>query len=840
MGDRLAIGVLSIVLTGSMLALGGSIPIWFLPFGALAILTALAAAFLAPERRRVGPVPVLVLLSLAAFSLLQAAPMPLSWLERLSPAAADVWARCLLPVQGGVRYGTLSLDPSATVFEAFKWASYAATFYLGAIVARRWTLPFVLTLVFGVGLVLAFVSLGHAVLGATKVYGLYEPHQGIAAGHANPFLNANTLSGYLNLTALVGVGLILSRPPVLPRFVLGAGALVMVAVSIRAASRAGLASLLLGVIVFTIGVALARGSHRTSTKVAAYTTTGLLLAGAALAVIGADAEFWADLLQEDTTKLELPAASLPLVKDHAWFGVGRGAFESVFQAYAPPSKLHVAYTHPENFVVQWVAEWGVVVAPLAFGALAWCLSPRRLAAGRSVAATGAFAGVFALLLQNLADLGLELAGVGTALAAVLGALWSGASSRTSIAASRSRGLQWGLRGGLAFGALTIVLAMVDGTTTLRDDRTAVRKLLDLRVRDGSLPVRDELRGAVKTMSARHPADYYFPLAGAMSARLDGSNPMPWLQRALERGPTVGRNHLLLGEVLADYGFARQALLELKLAVSYEAGLAFYAAGLAVRLTRDPHLLLLAVPDERNGLAVLEHMVQGLTSQASTGALRELLDREAIRRAPELTAPRERLVDLYLAAMVTKAAPCSVVAECAAWVAEHAASLSEHAPRTTKGVRAHARLALMDNDRGRAAQLLEDGCNVPDERAPCFRLLAETLAADGATTERLGTALDAFTSAACAEKKECADAHAWVGALHDEREEHQLAVTSYQRAAREDPTVARQLQLAGAAKRAHLPATEIEALEEAVKLNGSDPQLEERLLDARARSRALPF
>src|SRR6266852_6681145 len=56
--------------------------------------------------------PVIIALGLSAYTLLQAVPMPMAVLEKLSASSADIWKRSL--VAGGeaeLRWGSLSLDP---------------------------------------------------------------------------------------------------------------------------------------------------------------------------------------------------------------------------------------------------------------------------------------------------------------------------------------------------------------------------------------------------------------------------------------------------------------------------------------------------------------------------------------------------------------------------------------------------------------------------------------------------------------------------------------------------------------------------------------------------------
>ena len=51
---------------------------------------------------------------------------------------------------------------------------------------------------------------------------------------------------------------------------------------------------------------------------------------------------------------------LPLAMDHFGFGIGRGAFVSVYPQYKT-SPLQLTFAFPENLVAQFVGEWGVIV-----------------------------------------------------------------------------------------------------------------------------------------------------------------------------------------------------------------------------------------------------------------------------------------------------------------------------------------------------------------------------------------------------------------------------------------------------------------------------------------------
>ncbi len=73
--------------------------------------------------------PALVAASLAAYTIFQALPLPMPVLEFLSASSADIWKRALLPTGEGMRaWGSLSLDPGASLIEAVKCMTYGAVF----------------------------------------------------------------------------------------------------------------------------------------------------------------------------------------------------------------------------------------------------------------------------------------------------------------------------------------------------------------------------------------------------------------------------------------------------------------------------------------------------------------------------------------------------------------------------------------------------------------------------------------------------------------------------------------------------------------------------------------
>src|SRR6185295_7534301 len=120
---------------------------------------------------------------------------------------------------------------------------------------------------------------------------------------------------------------------------------------------------------------------------------------------------------------------------------------------------------------------------------------------------------------------------------------------------------------------------------------------------------------------------FFPLVGALATWRAGLDPMPWIERALERAVVHPRAHFLLANVLARYGWSSQAMLELRTALDQEPGLAGPAAALALATARAPHALLGLVPPGRRGLLLLDEIAQRLP-EPRDAALRARMADEA--------------------------------------------------------------------------------------------------------------------------------------------------------------------------------------------------------------------
>ncbi|HEY3494634.1 MAG TPA: O-antigen ligase family protein, partial [Polyangiaceae bacterium] len=517
-----------------------------------ALLAAGAAVLLAP-RAGVFPRVGWLVLALTAYTALQLLPLPWSVVNVLSPGSAAIWAEVLRPFgEAPLRWVTLSMDPGATAIELLKAFAYVCVLLAARGAAKRGASSIPL-LLFGSALLVAFITLVHGALDIQRVYGLYQQ---LSAGRwtRGPFVNGNNLAGYLNLGLFAGAGLWLSERSRVPRWIPALGIPVLAASLVLGGSRGGAATLMLGAVIF-VAVALRR-RDAAAVRIVGGTVLIAVLSGVALLAFGSD-QVVAELSDRSVGgKVRLWGWALGLARDFPVFGVGRGGFETAFPPYRGPSDYEWAsvYTHAENVLVDWVVEWGL---PVTLGAIIGFALLLRPALGRirgDSRSAGVLIGLGALLVQSVVDFGLELYAVA---AAALVAYSTAEEVDDTRRPSRVQTL---------IGPVGVVLAsllvLVLGANPLQIER---RKLREEIVALGARPSPQALAGAKQDLRGamlRHPGEPYFAQLGAVIASRERRDPLPWLARALERGPRLGSVHYELAQLLHAHGRRGQALMHL--------------------------------------------------------------------------------------------------------------------------------------------------------------------------------------------------------------------------------------------------------------------------------------
>jgi len=780
---------------------------------------------------------------LALWTALTALPLPSSLASLLAPRAAELWGQALEPSGAlPLSYFPLSLAPSATVVCALNWSGYAILALAAATVARELGLTHLLLSVLGVAVLVALLTLVHALLGLEHLLGLPRlPARG-TVGPASVLVNPNNLAGYMNLGTFAALSLLGSRRPGAPRALLAVGGALTVATVISSGSRGGVLALGFGLLAWCVLFAArrfspARGRQRQAIKQAPFALV-LVLAGISIAVLGSNPDLERELFGDDASKLHelgLLATSFDQVD---WIGVGRGAFDSV-SARLTQEGANFTHEYIENFALSWLLEWGPWVGAAALLGLCFLLAPGRLRVRGHPSAEGAWLSIVVLLLQNVADLGLELPALAGALAVVGGGLEGSRQARG--AGPDVPG--WGApAAGRLLTAVTGLLAVLLLWTVLTGpalaaERESARVLAMRAAAQSSNEVeRRAAWSAVYGGMKRFPAEPYFPLVGGWLALHRGEDAMAFAAKALSRAPRSARVDLLLIEVLAQRGAVDQALLHVRRAAEADRTLTPTLATRVVRLTTDAKRLARVAPAGVTGARFLLEIGGALPREAPARSRRHLL-LAAVERAPKDVRVEAALGWALLGDLRAGGAPCPLEAEqekcpLAEGTRERVRGLAESIRDVPAcdGLRLHAALLAYEG-KGPAAVDLLTACPSCAAPANCAKDRVELALEHGDEAERR-LALGAFRSGVCDTPTHCADAEQWLANLFERRSQPELALVHAWRAAELDPSIERHLaagrsaRLAGNVERADV------ALSRARRLGGRDPELESWLLGRR--------
>lgn len=498
------------------------------------LLPALAFGLVWPNLTRYRvPLPAWILLGLSAWSVFQALPLPDFLLAVTNPRWSEL--RAFLGLALG---GSSSYEPAQSAVYGLWWAGAAAVATAAhARQARSSHRDDVLRWVAWAGLASLVAGLSTRWLGLERVLGLV-PTSRPANQLLSAFANPNHGGAYLALAALCALGVAIESERSRRGGGYGLLAVTLLAGSIAHASRS--ASALLVLALLGIAVTFRGGSERRTFSIRIYASLVFALACLMLAIAAAPRVWLKDFGRfDDPLGVGLKVAaledSLPLILDHPFFGIGRGAYRSVYPAYKT-SSFQLTFSHPENMAVQFVAEWGLVVGGFAFiGAVAFAIQ-RLLRAERGSSYVAAF-GVVALIIQNLVDFSLELPAVLFAVVAVLAG-----SQRLTRTQAMGR---WVFLGGF----VSVVAAGASMSTGPGLDEDLARTEAGV----------EDLRNAI----LRHPS--HPVLRARLAYALEQSDPSR-LNEALEEAnrtlllaPTYADAHLLAGRILVRLGAREQGL-----------------------------------------------------------------------------------------------------------------------------------------------------------------------------------------------------------------------------------------------------------------------------------------
>jgi len=318
----------------------------------------------------------LILLSLnLVWLLLQCVPVPLSWLQLVSPVAAGLYA------QTGVSHAPISLDASVTFYQ-FQTAAYLLTFFCLALYLidsrkkLKWLIYTILIsalfqVIYGAMMILTGVEYSFFISKAAL-----HSHIGSATG---TFTNRDHLAGYLEMALALGVGYMLSMLSDKSRRPHNWSVRIRQWSELLLGPKARLRLLL---ILLCLGLVLTHSRGGNIGFFSSLGISGLLFLWLAQKKPRATVIFLTSLIVLDIVLIgswvglstvmqrlqhtsmltesrdDVYLATVPMIKDYVLTGVGAGNYFNAFPAYKMPL-LPGYWNHTHNDYLEFMAELGL-------------------------------------------------------------------------------------------------------------------------------------------------------------------------------------------------------------------------------------------------------------------------------------------------------------------------------------------------------------------------------------------------------------------------------------------------------------------------------------------------
>ncbi|MCS6856629.1 MAG: hypothetical protein NZM37_02850, partial [Sandaracinaceae bacterium] len=569
------------------------------------------------------------------WTVIQSIPLPCSVVRQFAPQTA-IHAERSAEAIGAEAQCAISQDPGRTREEIIKGLALFCFFVMASLLGG-FTDDDGYEIVGGACFALALSAIGHALLDAQAVWGIYFPRSGQATW--GPFVNPNHLGGLMALGAPTAFGLALRRFRSEQRAFWAVAGATMLAVLAFSRSRGAIAAGLSGLALLGWTAARLRNPAHKREQPRFFENplvlTMVFVSGGAV-VMGVTAgldEISREFESADLKKIELIIDALKEAWNAPWTGLGRGAFGVAYLEHVQEGVVRFEYA--ENFVAQWLSEWGLPVGGIVIVLLGRGLI-ESIKGVRRMASAGAAAGLLAYIVQNLVDFGMESLGSASVAAALLGSLSTRSRRRQEQTISPRLG-----RWPSALSLITLIAVTALGASVVKARVENLEDRLMAEIQGGRRWVWEEvLREGVLA----HPRQPSLFLWGAVGRAREGDlSVFRLLNRAMELAPSWAGPHLLASQILENLGKSDQAILEMREALERSP----FVAGQACRLLAlhpSAENLMRMAPRNKNRKELIVALITCLPLDFP-GA--EESDRKLIEQNPGLVEPYLRLAERAL-------------------------------------------------------------------------------------------------------------------------------------------------------------------------------------------------
>ncbi|MGM0595698.1 MAG: O-antigen ligase family protein [Myxococcota bacterium] len=501
--------------------------------------------------------PFFLFILTSLWVIFQAVPLPLHWLEFLSPHLYN-----LLDRTGHQSKHPLSYEPAATILEAAKIFSYGIFFLVVWHISRRRNYHrLLIQFVAYSGVFLALTALIHHYFSLNAIYGFYVPQK--SESFLVPFVNSNHAGGFYTFIFFLLAGLGFSEKKDRLRNLTLFSLFFPFLVVIHSGSRGALLALSTGLFIF---FSFYYRQNRKKLSFSFIVVIYVLLAASVPLM-----DFYVlpftqskSTLDQDM-KIRLWKDNLDLGKDHLATGVGKGSFRSVIPHYINP-EVGVMPSYAENVILQQIVDLGLFFSFFLLLSLVLFIFYFFRRVKIDTYKLGLVLAALALFIQNIFDFNLEFPGTALPLFLVVGVLSAQKGKKKIHRRFRVHPLVF--LGGLVLVFLPLLWGVFTKSRPfeLEKERSVAVKLVNS---NNFLKLESYTAKAVK----RHPSDYFLAtLRGISLMHVEGGKPLKWIGLASWLFPGHYYPELAAARILRVWGRNNQAKIQYRRALSKRAPL----------------------------------------------------------------------------------------------------------------------------------------------------------------------------------------------------------------------------------------------------------------------------